>query len=329
MRRPGLIALGIAGLAAALNLRYGTTTDYGWGEWASGLIAGPGGDSTTTAILWRVRGPRVGEALLGGALLGLSGAAFQGVLRNPLAEPYVLGVSSGAAAGGAAVTMAGMGMAAGGLGVLGGGLVGGLLSLGLVLALARRDERGDPTRLLLAGVATGALLGAVVSLVVVLSGGDANRLLAWLLGSTAEAFWLPDAVMAAVLALGLVALGRDAGRLDALAVAGVDAGALGVDVGRVSRRVLLVGTFLAATAVGAMGIVGFVGLLAPHLARRLAGTEWCRSLPLSAGLGAAVLALADFLAGRSEKLLSVGVPVGVVTALLGAPWLLVLLRRRE
>lgn len=327
----GFVGAGaVAILAAAFSLRFGSA-EMTWSEWFAAVLGGPHTDTSHGVILWAFRGPRVVAALLAGGLLGASGAAFQGLLRNPLAEPYVLGVSSGAGAGGAIAVATGIGAWAGGLGTMALGFVGGAISLGMVLALARRDGRSEPTALILGGVATGALLGAALSCVVLFSGADSSRLLDWLLGSTAQATWPRAGAMAVILVLGLAWLARDAGRLNALAVAGPDAAALGVDVPRVSRRVLFAGTALAAAAVGAIGIVGFVGLVAPHLARRSGGTDWRRGIPLAALYGATILALADLVAYRAgavfPTVLTGGLPVGVVTAAVGAPWLLFALRR--
>ena len=292
----------------------------------STLFAGPRANTDITLILWMIRLPRALESLFAGVLLGLVGSAFQALLRNPLAEPYVVGVSSGAAIGSAMAVLLGFGAL-----TMPAGFVTGMLSLMLVFALANRRGVVEVTSLLLAGVTVGALLSAVLSLILMLAGQDTNRVLAFLLGHTSDADWSRVATLAITSVVGLALLWPKTRALNAFAVGGTTAQRLGVDTARLTRFVLVVGTAMTAASVGAVGIVGFVGLVAPHVARRLVGVDWRISLPTAGILGGLVMLAADLLAQRALPMLT-GHPgmelnVGIVCALIGAPSLLSLLRR--
>jgi iron complex transport system permease protein len=296
------------------------------------LMRGPGGQ-TDNGIVWMIRLPRALTCLLVGGILGIVGSAFQAQFRNPLADPYIVGVSSGAAVGGVGALIAGIAGWFGGLGTLAFGFVGGMLSLLLVLSLARRRGVIDVTGLLLAGVVLGSFLSAVLSLALLWSGHDTNMLLGWLLGNMSAAFWNQVAVLSVVLAAGAIVLFRQTRRLNALALGEDTAARLGVDPVRLRNIVLTTGTAMTAAAVGAVGIVGFLGLVSPHISRRIVGVDWRWSLIGSGLVGSALLLAADLVAQRGLSLIThqVGfeVPVGIVTAVLGAPVLLALLRRQQ
>lgn len=281
-------------------------------------------------IVWWQRLPRVALCLLVGGLLGAVGSAFQALLRNPLADPFVLGVSGGAAVGGA-VGIA-LGAAAGGLLVTGLGFVGGMLALALVYALASRRGAVDADRLILAGSVAGSLLSSVLIVVLLAAGQDTNVILRWLLGDTSHADWRMDGLLLGALLLGFPLLVVQSRKLNALALGGDAARRLGVDPVALTRLVLLAGGFMTAATVGTVGIVGFLGLIAPHLARRLLGVDWRWSLPGSLLIGSLLLVVADLVAQRALPTLmnrtGLELPVGAVTSILGAPTLLALLRKR-
>lgn len=280
------------------------------------------------AIVWQDRLPRACAALLTGAVLGITGSGFQAQFRNPLAEPYVTGVASGAAAGAVGGLLLHL---TGPYVTVGFGFVGGLTALGLVFALSRHRGTLDVTNLLLSGVVVGSLLSALMSLGLLLSGANAVAVLQWLLGSFYNATWPQIGIVAVALAIGSTILVRQTRRMNAIALGEETAKRLGVDVARVRTIVLVTGTAMTAAVVGAFGIVGFVGLVAPHLARRLLGVDWRRSLPAAGFLGAFLMVTADLVAMRGLNFLKdtagLEAPVGVVTAILGAPWLLALLRK--
>ncbi|WP_229693273.1 FecCD family ABC transporter permease [Lentzea pudingi] len=277
------------------------------------------------SLIWDLRLPRVLLAALVGAALAVCGAVLQSVTRNSLADPYLLGVSSGASTG--AVVVVVLGFAGSQLGVTGGALVGALVAFGLLMLLLRRTGL-DSSRIVLTGVVVGQLFAALTSLIL-LSSGDADSIRAvtnWLLGSLASARWTSVAVCAAVLGVGLLLVWLCSAALDGFAFGTDTASSLGVDV-RATRIVLLVTTsVLTAVAVAAVGAVGFVGLIVPHGVRFLVGPLHRKLLPLSAVVGAVFLVWTDALTRVVFSPLEV--PVGVFTALLGVPLFLLVLRKR-
>jgi iron complex transport system permease protein len=282
------------------------------------------GDTDTIAIVRGLRMPRVALALLVGAGLGMAGAALQGSLRNALAEPYLLGVSGGAAVG--AVIAVALGVATAGvlpLFAFGGAA---LAILTAVLVARAAGGRADPRVLLMAGVIIGAFANAAI--MVVLAGAPPNTVrgaLWWMMGSVSGADWTQVAWLAfyTILAAGLLlGLGR---QIDILALGEEPAAGLGIDVDRAGRRVYLVSSLLAAATVAAAGLVGFVGLVVPHLVRA-AGIRRHRPLMLGAALaGAALVVLADLIARVAHP--PAELPLGAVTAIVGVPFFLVQLRR--
>jgi iron complex transport system permease protein len=252
----------------------------------------------------------------------LVGAAFQTLFRNPLADPYIIGVSSGAAVGGAIASLLGFATAA----AFGSAFLTALCGLGLVVSVAR--GRGSLTlqSLLISGVAVGSFLWALVTFCLAYAGQDSSRILFWLLGSFASMDWGRVVLVAAAGGVGFAVLFRYARPLTVFSVGEESSGRLGVDVERVKWVTLITGTAMAAAAVAAVGIVGFVGLFVPHIARRFVGPPLVQLLPASAILGAAILVLADLLAQRLVP--GQEINIGVLTALVGAPFLVVALRRR-
>jgi iron complex transport system permease protein len=279
-------------------------------------------DELAHTVLFQLRLPRVITGMLVGAALAGGGLIMQAYFRNSLASPDLLGVSSGAAAGAVSAIVFGWTTVA--LWVLPMTAVAGAIVATLaVLALAKRGASSE--RLLLAGVALNALLGAVTSYQ--LSHGVAlwernAQLLFWLLGGLEDRSWLHvTAALPVVVAAALLwPLGRP---MDLLSLGETEAQSLGVDVRRLRRRMLVLATVLAATATAVAGIVGFVGLVVPHGLRLLVGPEHRRLVPLSL-LGGAVFVLGCDLAGRMAG----GLRLGIVTALVGGPFFLWLLRRR-
>jgi iron complex transport system permease protein len=296
-------------------------------EIAQGPLAEP---TSANSVVWNIRLPRALQAGLVGMILGLVGSAFQAQLRNPIADPYIVGVSAGAAVGGVLAMVTGFGLAFAGLGVAMAGFGTGMLSLALVFALARRRGLVDVATLLLSGVAVGSLLSALTSLILLSAGEDTNRVLRWLLGSFSGAQWAPNALLTAFLVPGALLLVLQSRRMNAFAMGEDTAARLGVDVPRLRAVVLVAGTGMVAAAVGTAGIIGFLGLAAPHIARKLLGVDWRVSLIGSGLLGGTLLVLADLLAQRGlpaiTGIVGLEAPVGVVTAVIGAPSLILLLR---
>ncbi|MDK9719251.1 MAG: iron ABC transporter permease [Trichlorobacter sp.] len=275
-------------------------------------------------IVLELRLPRIVVALLMGGSLGVAGAILQGVFRNPLADPYVLGTSSGAALAAAFGLLATQGTAV--WLVPGLALVGALVTSAVVVSLGRDAWGVRAERLLLAGVGIGFFLSAILMLVMSLAQADGvKRALLWMAGDLAGADWSVVPVASLLMLFGFVlALARRRG-LNALALGDEVAFGLGLEPGRERTLLVLAASLLTAASVALGGIVGFVGLMVPHAVRALVGADARRVLPLSAIGGGMLLCLADTV-GRSV-LPPVEIPAGVVTALIGAPWFLIMLRR--
>jgi iron complex transport system permease protein len=285
------------------------------------------GDPTTRAIVLDLRLPRVLEAALCGIALAASGATFQALLRNPLAEPYVLGVSSGAAVGAVLAVVSGWHVR--GLWALPlAAFAGALAAIGLVLRIALGvDARFDTRVLLLAGVVVGAFFNAVMLLFLTFADVESFRsALFWMMGSNAGATWEQISVLGAYVTGGVAILLLLARSLNLLALGEHTAATLGVSVDRTKLAAYAVASLLAAAAVSASGIVGFVGLITPHVARILWGSDHRLIVPAAALLGAAFLAGADTLARVVVS--PTELPIGVVTAFVGVPFFVWLLRRR-
>lgn len=299
------------------------------GHHVGGLLSGPTGPEPTLGalrdgIVWELRLPRVLTAAAVGAGLAIAGAVMQSLTRNPLADPYLLGLSSGASLGAVAVLVLGVAVL---LPVA--AFVGAVLALAAALALAGSLGTLTPARMVLAGLAVAQLCAAATSFVIFWSAtGDSYReILAWLMGSLAGAGW--DAVAIAgggvlVLGTGLAASGRT---LDAFAFGDTAASALGVHVARTRWTLLTVVALLTGALVAVSGSIGFVGLILPHAVRLLVGAGHRRLLPVAALVGATFLVWADTAARTAFEPREL--PVGIVTAFLGAPVFALLLWQRR
>ncbi len=288
-------------------------------------LTGTTDDAVTRAIVVELRLPRAVLAVLVGAGLGAAGAAYQALFRNPLADPFVVGASSGAAAGAALVIVTGWAGATAGLGPASvGAFVGAVGSVWLVYAVAAVG-RLPPVTLLLAGATVSTMLGALVWLMMALADENVPKIVGWLMGGLAGRGWEAIAATWPPLAAGtllLVAMGRP---LDAVCCGEDEARSLGLRVELVMGLVLAGASLAVAAAVAAGGVIGFVGLAAPHVARPMVGAAHARLVPASGLVGAALLLGADVLARTAAA--PIELPIGVVTALLGGPLFLAVLRR--
>lgn len=280
---------------------------------------------STEVILIGLRLPRVALAAVVGAALAASGMVFQALFRNPLADPAVIGVSSGAALGAVLVIVTVGGAALGGAAVPVAAFVGALGVGYLVYRLARVGPTVNVASLLLAGVAVAAVVSAVMSLVMTFSGERLRDIYTWLLGGLVAQGWRSVLTTAPVVAIGVAATARVAHDLNLVALGEERAAQLGVDVQVLKRRSLAAGSLLAAAAVSVGGIIGFVGLMTPHLLRLVVGADHRRLLPATL-IGGPILLVASDLVARTV-LAPQELPVGVVTALVGGPFFLALLRR--
>ncbi|HEU4570617.1 MAG TPA: iron ABC transporter permease [Gemmatimonadales bacterium] len=318
-RRWGLLVL-LTALAAAAGLFLGAEPLPAGAVWR-GLVdpAAPG-----ALIVRDLRLPRVLLGFVIGGSLAVSGASLQALLRNPLADPYLLGLSGGAGLGAVGAIALRLPVA---WAVPAAAFAGALAALGLVYALGRSASgRLDPRVLLLAGVVTSSFAAAVMSALMVLSdAAELRNAFLWLLGGLGRAAWGPLGLFLLWAPLPLAVLFLSSRSLDLLALGEETAGYLGAEVERVKRRVVLSAALLTAAAVAVCGMIGFVGLVVPHLVRRLLGPLHARLLPVSFVLGGALLVGADALARVVAR--PVELPVGVVTALVGVPVFAFLLRR--
>jgi len=288
---------------------------------------GDGGDvgATEDAVLWSIRLPRVLLAIGVGAGLAVAGAALQGIFRNPLADPQLIGISSGAAAGSALGVLAlesVIGGVAGTIGAFCGGLVAGLA----VYGLARHRGRTEVVTLVLAGIAVAAVGGALAGFLSVIA--DDPRLgspLFYSLGDLGVATWRLVGLTLPFVAVGVLVLPRYARRLDLILLGEREAAHLGVDVERLRMEVLILVTITVGATVAAAGVIGFVGLLVPHGVRLVVGPGH-RTVLVASALGGAVLVLAADTVARTVAL-PLEVPVGLLTALAGGPLFVWLLRR--
>ena len=319
LRALGLVALAL--LACAIGLSVGGTPLDPVAIWTA--LAHPHAAGDVATIVWQLRLPRVIIAATVGAVLGIAGALLQGMLRNPLVDPYLTGVSAGAAAAIALAILAGV--AAPVLPLL--GFVAGLLSALLVAALARRGSGVDANRLILAGISLSAFFSAITALAIARADSldAAQRILAWLVGSMAGRGWTDLELATPYAFIGVVLAAIASPALNALRVGDMRARAIGLDVARAQWTILTSASLLAAAGVTLSGIVGFVGLIVPHLARRSVGTDAKALLFGSAFIGAGLCVLADAIA-RSIIAPS-ELPIGVLLAFVGVPAFLYLYLR--
>lgn len=318
-----LVALVVAAQFGAVAV---SAADW-WPTWWSNADARPAGSAH---VLWQIRLPRALFAVLIGAALGASGALTQGLFRNPLADPSMVGITAGAACA-AALTIVVFASANLSLPigwrpwVLPAASFGGALAVCFALdAIARWITPGSITGLLLTGVALNAIAAAVIGLCTYLASDEQLRSLSfWTLGSLAGAGWWLVLGLAIVLALGAWRALRLARALNALALGEAAASHVGIDVAGLRTRCVVLVALLTGCAVAWCGMITFIGLVAPHLARMLAGADQRRVLPLGAAIGGLLLLLADTLARTLA--IPAEIPVGIFTALIGGPVFLVML----
>ncbi|KAA9398885.1 cobalamin ABC transporter permease BtuC [Haloarcula sp. CBA1130] len=299
-------------------------------------LSGPAVDVTTAhvfayavsdlqrQIVMQVRLPRILLGAVVGFSLAAAGTVMQGIFRNPMADPSIIGVSSGAAVGAVGFIVAPV-VIPFGLGLRGAAFAGALVAAFGVYLIATRNGHTPVATLLLAGVAIQTFLGAVVSFLLLHSGESIRRALFWLMGHLKGASWPEVTTSALLVAVPFVVLLAYARDLNVMLLGEEDAQSLGIEVERTKRVLLALSAVITAAGVAVAGIVGFVGLIVPHVMRLLVGPDHRILLPTAALAGASFLVATDTLA-RSG---SAEVPVGIVTAVLGAPFFLYLLRKRE
>lgn len=293
-----------------------------------GISSGTQVDPIKRDILLNMRLPRVALAGAVGAALATAGAAFQGLFRNPMADSYVIGVSSGAALGAVAAILLGLPVAWGGIGAVPlFAFAGGALTLLLVYRMARVGSEVPVMPLLLAGIAVSAFLSALISLLTYFADERLHQVVFWIMGGLGGATWAKVRMMVPYALLGFGCVYFYHRELNAMLFGEETAHHLGIDIEKVKKVLLGGSSLMVAAAVSTSGIIGFVGLVVPHFIRLLIGPDHRRLLPASALLGAALLMVTDTL-GRTI-IAPRELPVGIITALLGAPLFIYLLRRRK
>lgn len=323
--RPFLITLAILAVALLLSLAVGSVFIPPAELW--NVLRGAGAE-TFRFIVWRIRLPRTVLIALTGAALGGSGAAYQGLFRNPLADPFLIGVASGAGLG-AVIAMSvkwpytfwglmAVPMAA---------FVAALLTVLIVYFLARVGRTVPTTNLILAGVAFSSFATSLTSFLMLRSSGEVRRALGWLLGGASQSGWTAILAIFPYLLIGLGILIASGHALNLLQFGDEQAQQLGLNVTRAKTIMLVAASLATAAAVAFSGIIGFVGLIVPHVMRLWFGADYRRLLPLSVTGGAAALLAADVIA--RVALAPQEIPVGIVTALAGAPFFLWVLRRAK
>lgn len=280
------------------------------------------------AIVLEVRMPRVILASLVGAGLAISGVVLQGLLKNPLAEPYVLGISSGSALGAVLAILFGLGREALGFNAVpAGAFLLGMATALLVYNLARVGGKVTVSTLLLAGIAVGSLLQALTSLAMVVSGQELHRVVFWLMGGFVGATWSEVLNVLPYLGVGMVPAYVFSRELNLLLLGDESARHLGTEVEKVKFILLVCASLMTAAAVSVSGVIGFVGLIIPHSVRLVVGPDHRVLVPAAGLVGAIFLVLADTLARTAGGAMEI--PVGVITALCGAPFFIYLLRRER
>jgi len=279
-------------------------------------------------ILLQIRIPRVLLAAAVGSSLAVAGAVFQGLFRNPMADPYVIGISSGAALGAVFAMLSGFSLALGGFGAVPlFAFAGGITTIILVYSMARVGRAVPVMTLLLAGIAVSAFLSALVSLLTYFAGEKLHQVIFWMMGGLGGATWHQVRVMIPYALVGYICVSLFSRELNAMLLGEETASNLGVDTEKVKKILLAGASLLVAAAVSTSGIIGFVGLVVPHFVRLVAGPDHRFLIPASALLGGSLLIATDALAriviAPSE------LPVGIITALIGAPMFVYLLKKRK
>ena len=276
-------------------------------------------------IFWNLRLPRVILSVLVGTMLSVCGAVYQSVFRNPLTDPYVLGISSGASLGAAIAIILGLEAILWGVGAM--ALLTALLTILLIFKIASIGNRMHTTTLLLTGVCLTFLITAVISLLMALRQDKMESIIFWTMGSFASASWFDVYLLIPVAVVGLFVVLYYSKDLNLLLVGSETAQSLGVEVEKVRRRLLLATTLMVAFSVSTCGVIGFVGLVVPHCIRLVCGSDNRRIIPYSIFVGALFLLLCD--TGARTLIPPNELPVGSITALLGAPMFIYLLYKSK
>lgn len=287
------------------------------------ILLGGESDPEKEAIILTLRLPRVVEAALVGMGLSVVGAFYQGLFRNPMADPYVLGVSSGAALGATIAIILGLGIF--GLGVL--SFISALLTIWVVYTISGTGHKVSITTMLLAGIAISAFISAFISLLMLLNHQELANIVFWTMGGFGLATWQEIKISAPVIIFGSLLLYTYSRDLNVIMTGEEAAEHLGVNTEKAKKVILAAGALVTAAAVSVGGIIGFVGLIIPHICRLIVGPDNRVLVPFSAAFGAAFLIIADTLARIALK--PIEIPVGIITAVFGGPFFIYLLIKNK
>jgi iron complex transport system permease protein len=317
------VVMVVASAVGSVHIPVGTI----WGILLSRLLfidITPTWSAATETIIVDIRLPRVLLAGLVGAALAVAGAAYQGLFRNPLADPYLLGIASGAGLG----AVVGFLLPVAGLALIPAlAFLGGLMAVGAVYSIARVGKTLPVTTLILAGVALGAFLGSITAYLMIISGERLHGIISWLMGTFALSNWEQVWMIVVPCVVGVLVIWIHARPLNVMQLDEEQAQQLGINVERVKLILLVAATLITAAAVCFVGTIGFVGIIVPHAVRLIWGPDHRFLLPLTTLAGASFLILADTAA--RTVLAPTEIPVGVITAFLGAPFFLYLLRQKK
>lgn len=282
---------------------------------------------STETIIWNVRFPRILLALLIGGVLSVAGTTYQGLLKNPMADPYIIGVSSGAAFGAAVaiaskITFEFLGLSF--ISIMAFSVA--VLVMIIVYTISRVGRKVPVTTLLLSGIAIGNFLTAFTSLIMIFSKDDLNKIYFWTMGSLSGKGWEQLIAILPYVVIGIVIIYYFAGDLNIILLGEDTASNLGVEVEKVKRILLLVSTIITAAVVSVSGIIGFVGLIVPHISRLIIGSDNKQLIPLSFVFGAILMICCDTIA---RSIMVQEIPVGLITAILGGPFFIFLLKRKK
>jgi iron complex transport system permease protein len=284
--------------------------------------------SASKSIIWNVRLPRVLLGVLVGTSLSVAGGAFQGLLKNPMADPFILGISSGAALGATIAIIFRLDMTFMGFsGISVAAFIGALIAVFAVYNIGKVKNKVPVTTLLLAGVAVGNFLTAVMSFLMVVYSRDMTKIIYWTLGNLSGKGWEPVKMIFVPVLIGVIVILYLSKDINIMLTGEESAKSLGVNVERTKIYVLLAGTFLTSIVVSVSGIIGFVGLIIPHIIRLFTGPDHRILLPVSALAGAVFMIFADTVA--RVVISPVEIPVGIITALFGGPFFVFLLKRKK
>jgi len=321
LRLVAVLALGLPSIAAASLASLSIGPAYVGLEGVLGALLGsPEVDAGVRAVVVNLRLPRVVSAIAIGAALSVAGAVLQALLRNPLVDPYILGISSGSALGAAATLLLGASL----LIIPVAAFLSGMAAFSATLAIASLAG-GTPLGIVLSGLAVGTALTSALTLLIYLSGEKAHYIVLWLTGSLSMSTWDGAAVLVAATSASLALVLLRARDLNASLLGEEQAAQLGVDVARLRREMMVVAAVLTSVSVSFAGVIGFIGLVTPHICRMAVGGDHRLLLPSSALVGALLLLLADLAA--KTACMPAELPLGAITSLIGAPFFIYLLVR--